>query len=159
MRKTIIKLTPLASLAEHAIGIIVGCMPVLPGLYRYYVKPKSQSRSSKSRTESWKRAIGSGTFGSGGKRKKRSHDPYLLTTDYKELDDIEHGHMLPEEIKGTTTTIKGGCSETSISNQAVEGLHQNPNTKAVVTRSVQVDSYPRAMDANPIAPPPVHMKR
>lgn len=38
--------------------------------------------------------------------------------------------------------IDGGCSEISAPEQAIEGLHGNPATNALVSNSVHVESFP-----------------
>ena len=87
-----------------------------------------------------------------------SKDPYLVSMDYKELNDMENGHGPPMEIKGTTTTIDGGRDNTSTPVQTVEGLHGSPETSALVSKSVQVVSHPRDMEENRLLPPPAHLR-
>lgn len=40
--------------------------------------------------------------------------------------------------------IDGGCSDISMPEQAIEGLHGNPATNALVSNSVHVESFPRS---------------
>lgn len=89
---------------------------------------------------------------------KKSNESYLLSTDYKEIDDLENGHNPNGDIKGTMTMIDGGCSRTSIPEQTVEGLHGSPATSALVSKSVRVESYPRATEGDHSPPPPVYFR-
>ncbi len=89
--------------------------------------------------------------------KGSANDPYLISKDYQELDDLESG---ANDSKGTTTTtIKGGRSDTSIPEPIIEELQESPNSSALVSKSVHVESYPRVMGEARTAPLPVHLRR
>ncbi len=132
-------------------------MPVLPAFFRHVSHQLSHSNPSKSR-ESWRTAFGSSTY---RKAKANKGDPYLLSTDYKELDNVESGHRLALAAKaGTTTTINARRSDNSIPAQTVEGLHGSPDTNALVSKSIQVESHPRPMtENNPIISQPAYFRK
>ena len=91
--------------------------------------------------------------------KGSANDPYLISKDYQELDDLESG---AHDGKGTTTTtIKGGVSGSgsSIQGQMVEELQESPNSNALVSKSVHVESHPRVTGEARTAPLPVHVRR
>ena len=146
--------------AEHTIGIIVGCMPVLPAFFRHIALKRSEGQSGNTPRSGWKASLRSGTFGYRNARriKKGSNDSYLLNTDYRDLDDPEHGPV--EEIKGgTTTMINGGGSDISIPQQTVEGLHGSLATSALVSKSIQVESHPRTVETLHVVPQPAYLKK
>ncbi len=89
--------------------------------------------------------------------KGSANDPYLISKDYQELDDLESG---AHDGKGTTTTtIKGGRSGSSTQEQMVEELQESPNSNALVSKSVHVESHPRVIGEARTAPLPVHVRR
>lgn len=141
-------------------GVIVSCMPVLPSFFRHVFHKSSDSTaasSSRSHSSGWKTA--SSTVADRYRKSKPTRrvlkDPYLLsTTDCEALDDLENGHRRQQDGRhgfvklegtGTTTTIERGSSgETSLPELLVETLGQRPNTRALVSRSVEVEWHPRA---------------
>ncbi|MCJ1469736.1 hypothetical protein MMC07_008377 [Pseudocyphellaria aurata] len=122
----------LLAIAEHAVGLIVACMPILPALYNRMAHLKSESRASKTHAETWR--TGNGTFANRRKRSLRgsSKDPYLLSSEYKELDEIENGNKTSARSEGTSTTIHSGVNDPTIV-QTVEGLHGSPESNAIVS--------------------------
>lgn len=118
---------------------------------------KSDSQASKTHTETWR--TGNGTFANRRKRSPggSSKDPYLLSSEYKELDEIENGNKTSDRSEGTSTTIHSGVNNPSIV-QTVEGLHGSPDTNAMVSRSIHVESHSRALEDDRILPQPVHIK-
>lgn len=92
-------------------------------------------------------------------RPKRKGDPYLLST----TDELEKGFPGQEafEVKGTTTIVEARrSSDTSTPAQTVEGLHGSPETNALVSRSIQIESHPRTMrEKNPITVQPAHFRK
>lgn len=144
------------SIAEHAIGLVVACMPIIPAFFRH-VNHHWTQRSSKTGSETWETGIGSNSLSYRAGRPPRgtNKDPYLLSRDYKELDDLEHQRPSREDIKGTTTIIDGGHHGTT-SEQTLEGFHTVPETGALVSRSVQVESHP--IEAETTHAPRAHLK-
>jgi hypothetical protein len=141
------------SIAEQAVGIIVGCMPILPAFFRHISDQKSQSP----------KPSGNGYMSSFiSSRKARpskgsANDPYLISKDYQELDDLESGAN--DGKATTTTTIKGGHSDSSIHGPIIEELQESPNASALVLKSVHVESHPRVIGEARTAPLPVHVRR
>ena len=96
--------------------------------------------------------------------KGSANDPYLISKDYQELDDLETG---VGDSKGTTTTtIKGGRSGSDIGQDAiVEELQESPDIRALVQKSVVVESHPRmvgemrGIGEARTTPLPVHTRR
>ena len=96
--------------------------------------------------------------------KGSANDPYLISKDYQELDDLETG---AGDGKGTTTTtIKGGRSGSLIGQEPiVEELQESPNISALVQKSVLVESHPRVVGEPRVigeartTPLPVHIRR
>ena len=96
--------------------------------------------------------------------KGSANDPYLISKDYQELDDLESG---AGDGKGTTTTtIKGGRSGSDVGQeQIVEEFQESPTVSALVQRSVVVESHPRVPAGQRVigeartAPLPVHVRR
>ena len=141
-------------------GVIVSCMPVLPSFFRHVFHKSSDSTassSSRSHSSGWQAA--SSTVADRYRKSKPTRrvlkDPYLLTTtDCEALDDLENGHRRQQdghhgvvklEGTGTTTTIeRGSCGERSLPEHLVETLGQRPDMSALVSRSVRVESHPRA---------------
>lgn len=137
--------------------MIVGCMPVLPAFFRHISTQRTEAQNPPP-YRGW-RGFGNSTIAyRNAKKMKKSNDSYLLSTDYKELDDIENGHSPGGDVKGTTTMIDGGCSRTSIPEQTVETLHGSPATSALVSKSVRVESYPRALDGDHALPQPAYLR-
>lgn len=142
----------LLAMAEQAIGIIVGCMPALPAFF-HHINPSRQSKSSTPGRGDW-RSSGTGRLGYWKAESMRvaANDPYLLSTECRELDDVENHRSISYKTNGTMTTIQGGLQNSPILSQKVECLHDNPNTHAVVSRSVQVESHPRLFQEDPASP-------
>lgn len=133
-------------------------MPVLPTFFRNTFNCKTASHSSKTRHDSYSRASGTFAYRMARPTKGAPTDPYLLSADYKELDDIEHGHNY-NGSKGITTTINGGLSDVSIPEQTVEDLYGSPATSALVSKSVQIESHSRDEEVNHVFPQPVHFRK
>ena len=93
-------------------------------------------------------------------RRGGAADPCLLSMDNRELETLENGHNASDEIKGTTTTIEGGSAQTklSVAGQTVEGLGGCSDTNTLVSRSVQVESFPRVMYETHLVQQPVILK-
>lgn len=89
--------------------------------------------------------------------KGSANDPYLISKDYQELDDLESGAN--DGKATTTTTIKGGHSDNSIHEPVIEELREIPNVSALVSKSVHVESHPRVIGEARTAPLPVHIRR
>ena len=155
------------SVAEQTTGVIVGCMPVLPALFRYLSQQLSQLRSSGA-SGGWRFGRGSssllirGSKSSSSSSPPRANDPYFLGT--KESDaatDLESARGRPLDFNGTTTTtIKGGASDSSLSEKTAavppdaddqQSLH-HPN-RAIVSKSIQVESHPRTASLSTTATP------
>ena len=135
-------------------------MPVFPAFFRHVFHGKSESASSTSRSDGWGSGSGSSGLAHRNARpvKGASKDPYLLSREYEELDDLGNTHHASIEIKGTTTTIEGGCRGHPIPEQTVEALHNSPDTKALVFKSVHVESRPRVLEENPILPQSAYLR-
>lgn len=117
-------------------------MPALPAFFRYLSERRS---ASKSRGEGWKTGFGSSTFINRDPRSTRrgANVAPLPIKEYEELDDLERGQKYPINSEGTTTTIEGGCSKPSISEEMVEDLKSSVHTNAFVLTSVQIESHPQ----------------
>ena len=118
---------------------------------------QSESKASISHHETWGTA--NGTFVN---RKKRSlgvssKDPYLLTSEYNELDEVENGKKNSVGRNGTTTTIHSELNDPTIL-QTVKSLHGSPETNAIVSRSIQVESHSRTAEDDRILPQPVYFR-
>ena len=128
-------------------------MPILPAFFRHISGPRSSSS----------KPSGNGYISSFiSNRKSRpskgsANDPYLISKDYQELDDLE---SRGNDSKGiTTTVIKGGRSDTSIQDTIVEELQESPRNNAVVSKSVHVESHLRVFGEARTAPVPAHIRR
>lgn len=137
----------------------MGCMPILPAFFRHISHRLSHSDPGKAQRESWRTAFGSTSYVRKNARTKRKGDPYLLST----TDELEKGFPGQEsfEVKGTTTIVEARrSSDTSTPAQTVEGLHGSPETNALVSRSIQIESHPRPVrEENPITSQPAHLRR
>ncbi|MCJ1263282.1 hypothetical protein MMC22_003152 [Lobaria immixta] len=136
----------LMAFAEQTAGIIVGCMPILPAFFRHIFHPTSGSRSSKVLSASWRK--GHSSSGSAGRtaRLKASRDPYFLNRDYSELNELETGTKDNfVEIK-ITTKMDDRRDPAPPPERTVVGLEGDPNTRVIVSRSVQVESRPRGIE-------------
>lgn len=137
----------------------MGCMPILPAFFRHVSHQLSNSDPSKAQRESWRTAFGSTSYVRKNARPKRKGDPYLLST----TDELEKGFPGQEsfEVKGTTTIVEARrSSDTSTPAQTVEGLHGSPETNALVSRSIQIESHPRTMlEKNPVVSQPAHIRK
>lgn len=94
----------LYSIAEHTIGLVVGCMPILPAFFRR-IKPNSQNL---------RKGFGSNVLGYKKTAKpcrEGSDEPHLLDKDNLELADLENRRS--SEPSGSTMTVSviGGKSE------------------------------------------------
>lgn len=134
-------------------------MPILPAFFRHVSHQLSNSDPSKAQRESWRTAFGSISYVRKNARPKRKGDPYLLST----TDELEKGFPGQEsfEVKGTTTIVEARrSSDTSTPAQTVEGLHGSPETNALVSRSIQIESHPRTMlEKNPVIAQPAHFRK
>lgn len=132
-------------------------MTVLPAFFRHLYREKSTA-VSKSKNETWRGGLSGTAFGyRKTERDKDPNDSYLLSSDYRELNDVEN--QSAPDTKGTTTMIDGGCSDISMPEQAIEDLHGNPATNALVSNSVHVQSIPLdAMEDGHRVPQDVHFK-
>ena len=153
----------LLAIAEHAVGLIVGCMPVLPALYNHVFRKRGVE------SESWKQSYSNKqtySQGSGGYRHSRSakigsRDPYLISKQYTELDDMEQGHRRGKSKGTTTTTIEAGDDRNSSFEQTFEALNGHPHTNALVSRSIQIDTRTRSepsIDGSPTRMQPAFVK-
>ncbi|KAI9747112.1 MAG: hypothetical protein M1815_004617 [Lichina confinis] len=131
----------LMALSEQAVVMIVGGMPVLPALFRHLYHSKDRSRTTGSGSES--RKTGS-SFPSRQTPRPTTGDDYLLSRDYKELDDLEHQHKRRTDIQTTAPGTDAGYSDASLSSLTGDGV--------VVSRSVQIESHPRP-DGDHTTPP------
>ena len=110
-------------------------MPVLPALFRH-LSSRGASRSTGSRSRSWKISIPSGNRSQrGGKR--TSDEPDLL--DHRELDDLGDGR------RGTGTTTR--C-EPAAPRLPLEGFGADMGTRAIVSKTVKVESSTREEDGH-----------
>ena len=84
-------------------------------------------------------------------RLKASRDPYFLNRDYSELNELENGtNNAFVDFKGTNTTVESKGTTTAdnggvpapVSEHDLEDLKGDPNTRVIVSRSVQVESRP-----------------
>lgn len=156
--------------AEQATAIIVGCMPVLPALYRHMITSRAKPASYKKSPSDYWRSQHSERSGrktnSFISRKIGPHHKnstfYLLShndRDHNELTDMEKGYYKPSNPissshrKGTTTIIKGGCSESSFGDEATRNMKENepPNVMPLVSKTVRVESHP-IEGLDPISP-------
>ncbi|KAI9747944.1 MAG: hypothetical protein M1815_003738 [Lichina confinis] len=151
-------LTTLVILAytEHAIGLIVACMPVLPAFFRHVIRQKALTGASASGPDSRK------TYGSGGLGYRRSgrpvksgdNDTYLLSVDYQELEDIESKTTHGSGVKVSTNQGNDMASQP----RTVDGVQINPHTDVIVSRSIQVESHCPDMITNASRPLPAHVR-
>lgn len=109
------------SIAEHAIGLIVACMPVIPAFFRHIKSKRATTQASSTAKESWKPSLGSNSLSyraSGRPPRGSTKDPYLLSRDYKELDDLESANALTAssavDVVDDVTVLKGGGTTTTI---------------------------------------------
>lgn len=109
------------SIAEHAIGLIVACMPVIPAFFRHLKSKRATTQASSTAKESWKPSLGSNSLSyraSGRPPRGSTKDPYLLSRDYKELDDLESANALTAssavDVVDDVTVLKGGGTTTTI---------------------------------------------
>lgn len=97
------------NIVEQTIGIIVGCMPVLPALYRHLSEHYLSSSSKPSRARLVVNSFFANRAKNSGSR-ARSDKPSVLT-DYEELDDIEgqwEPRMPARPAKSFHTTAQAG---------------------------------------------------
>ena len=121
-------------------------MPVLPAFFRHTLRQTSGSRASKALSASWRKGLSSSSSVRRNTRLKASNDPYFLNRDYSELNELENGTKnTVVEIKGTPKTIDVS-NAVPLPEHTVEGLHGDPNTRVIVSMSVQVESHPRGTD-------------
>ena len=71
-----------------------------------------------------------------------------MPREYQELDEVENGRNISHKTNGTMTTIQGGLDKSPFLSQMVE-MHDSPNTRAVVSKSVHVESCPRPIEEDP----------
>ena len=117
--------------------------------------------SSTPYSSGWKAAFGGHSLTHHKVRPSRggANDPYLLSAEQTELDDLETGRSATTDSKGITTTIKGGRREMSTLELPLEGIPENPNTKAIVSRSIHIESYPRTIEGDLALQPPAQIRR
>ena len=142
-------------------------MPVIPAFFRHI---KSQRAASSTAKESWKPSLGSNslTYHAAGRPPRGSaKDPYLLSRDYKELDDLESANCTLQPalaididvVKGggtTTTVIDGGDTSGDGPDRRREVAEGG---KLLVSRSVQVESHPIGQGPAVNVMLPAHLKR
>lgn len=165
------------SVAEHAVGIIVGCMPVFPALYRHISTKREARRAAVSKSgphsdRSWRTAFGTSSYvhrradHSNSKGSKKGGDPYLLSMDEIE-PELENGPRNQSErdlesgmVGGgmTITTVRGGSDGSSLNEgqkrNTVEGFNGRSDTNALVSVAVQVESHPRDVKGTMRSSPP-----
>lgn len=163
-------------------------MPVIPAFFRHLKTQRaSTTQASSTAKESWKPSLGSNSlsYRAGARRPPRgsTKDPYLLSRDYKELDDLESANALPPASSvvdviavvkggGTTTTIidggrGGGGGGGSSSGGGAGGIEdggggERRKAEVMVSRSVQVESHPIGQGPGSgqlNIMPPAHLKR
>lgn len=112
-------------------------MPVLPAFFRQVIRKRPESRSSKSRSKTYRVSPGSSNLAYRNARstKGKKNDPYLLGREYEELDDLERGHRLSVNMKGTTTTIVGPSNQRSLLEQSFRALQDNQISSPLVSRN------------------------
>ena len=91
------------SIAEQMIGLIVGCMPILPAFFRQ-IKHDSQNlrEGFGSSVLSYKKTANS--------RREDSIGPHLLDRDTLELAGLEHRGSFEPSGSMTTVSVTGGIS-------------------------------------------------
>lgn len=157
-------------------------MPVIPAFFRHMKSQRATTQASSTAKESWKPSLGSNSLSyraAGRPPRGSTKDPYLLSRDYKELDDLESANALATSaidvdivvIKGggtTTTVIDGGSSAgaggggVGSSKGVVEDGEKRRKAEVMVSRSVQVESHPIGQGPGSVGigvMPPVHLKR
>lgn len=140
----------------------MGCMPVLPAFFRSMIDRGSASQSSKSGDESFIKSLGSKVtmFVTTGSSTGGSDDRSPRSREYNELSNMEHGRSRPSiDREGTTTTIEGGCREPFVLGGMIKSLNDNPQTNALVSTSVQVESHPRVMEQHHDMPQAAYIRR
>lgn len=161
-------------------------MPVIPAFFRHMKSKRATTQASSTAKESWKPSLGSNSLSyraAGRPPRGSTKDPYLLSRDYKELDDLESANALPTPavdvdvvvIKGggtTTTVIDGGSNagagagggggSSSSSRGVVEDGEKRRKAEVMVSKSVQVESHPIGKGPGSVGigvMPPAHLKR
>ncbi|MCJ1469750.1 hypothetical protein MMC07_008392 [Pseudocyphellaria aurata] len=144
-RTVVLTNVALMAFAEQTAGIIVGCMPILPAFFRHTFHFTSGSRSSKGPSSSWRKGLSNSTSAHRNARLKAPRDPYFLNRDYSELNELETGtHNTFIETKEIAKT-DDRRHPAPLPEHTVEGFQGDPNTRVVVSRSVQVESRPRGI--------------
>ncbi len=162
-------------------------MPVIPAFFRHMKSKRATTQASSTAKESWKPSLGSNSLSyraAGRPPRGSTKDPYLLSRDYKELDDLESANALPTSavdvdvvvIKGggtTTTVIDGGSNAGGGGGGGagggggggrgvVEDGEKRRKAEVMVSRSVQVESHPIGQGPGGVGIgviPPAHLKR
>lgn len=160
-------------------------MPVIPAFFRHMKSKRATTQASSTAKESWKPSLGSNSLSyraAGRPPRGSTKDPYLLSRDYKELDDLESANALPTSavdvdvvvIKGggtTTTIIDGGSNAGGGGGGGAGGVggrgvvedgEKRRKAEVMVSRSVQVESHPIRQGPGGVGigvMPPAHLKR
>ena len=127
-------------------------MPILPSFYYYLRKYHSQAQSSQSHGRTWKLSGPPGDR----IRSRRTGNPYagtdLLSTDYRELDDLENG----TEHGTTTTKIESAPSDEHLASKL--DFEGNSRAGVLMSREVRVESFVKGEEVNTAAPERVHFR-
>ncbi|MCJ1235715.1 hypothetical protein MMC14_003686 [Varicellaria rhodocarpa] len=98
---------------EITTGIVCGCLPILPALFRHLI-PKVQSKASSSASSHFpklgKRSFHSSRHSKGASKYLGPDDPRLLHAEYLELGEGNYQKTHDGPRGGTVTTIQGGMS-------------------------------------------------
>lgn len=97
-------------------------MPVIPAFFRHIKSKRATTQASSTAKESWKPSLGSNSLSyraAGRPPRGSTKDPYLLSRDYKELDDLESANALPSStvdvvVVDDDVVLKGGGTTTTI---------------------------------------------
>ena len=106
---------------EITTGLICGCLPILPALFRH-MNPRIQSKISSTAGSNLpklgKRSFLSSRHSNCNSKYLGPDDPRLLYAEYLELE--EGNHKKSYENGGTVTTIRGGVSSEDIDANTIE---------------------------------------
>ncbi len=136
---------------------------MFPSFIRHLYQRRCESRLSQTNGSGGRRTGygGSTVIYTRNSKPRRStlNDTYLLSGDYKELDDIEKGNGSAAGNRVVTRTTEMRRSDISETEPTIEGLHGRPNTDVLVSRSIQVESHPRSMETDRARPEPAHVRQ
>ena len=147
-------------MAEQTTGIIVGCMPVLPAFFRHVSRKGSKSLSFKSRSETGGAGPTSSSlvYHNARSTKVKSNDPFLLSREYEELDDLENGRRVLIDMRRTKTTVMGAGLERSLPEPSLASLQDSQSPNQLDSKTVQVTAQPCALEENPSLPLSAHVR-